>query len=87
MQKGRAEQSAFCFDGLIWNRARFGWIDGAYPHLIVDYKTTAMTFDAWEKSELWGGKYINPHYRHVYDTITGEKSRFIFLVQRTDFPS
>lgn len=87
MQKGRAEQSAFCFDGLIWNRARFDWIDETYPHLIVDYKTTAMTFDAWEKSELWGGKYIqNPHYRHVYDTITGEKSRFIFLVQRTVAP-
>lgn len=87
LEKGKAEQSGFAFDGDIWNRARFDWLDEAFPDLIVDYKTTALTFDRWEKSELWESKYLqNPHYRHTYDTITGRKSRFVYLVQRTKAP-
>lgn len=84
---GNPEQAAFAKDGDIWLRAKLDWIDQNYPDLIVDYKTTGLSFKQWEKNELWGGKYIqNPHYRRTYDLITGRKSTFIFLVQRTKAP-
>lgn len=87
LQNGKAEQCGFAHDGEIWNRARFDWIDEAFPDLIVDYKTTGLSFDQWEKNELWGGKYMqSPHYRNVYDQITGKQSKFIWLVQRTKAP-
>lgn len=88
MMKGKGEQSGFAFDGKIWNRARFDWLDDNYPDLVVDYKTTGISFDNWEKNQLWGGgKYMqNPHYRKVFDLCTGQKSRFIFVVQRTVAP-
>lgn len=86
-QKGRPEQAAFAKDGDIWLRAKLDWLDSNYPDLIVDYKTTGLSFKQWEKNELWGGKYIqNPHYRRTYDLITGKKSTFIFVVQRTKAP-
>lgn len=87
MMKGRGEVSAFAYDGEIWNRARFDWLDDNYPDIIVDYKTTALTFKKWI-TEFWReGKYIqSPHYRKVFDIITGRKSKFIFVVQRTVTP-
>lgn len=88
MMKGKGEQSGFAFDGTIWNRARFDWLDENYPDVVVDYKTTGIDFDSWERSQLWGeGKWIqNPHYRKVYDLITERKSKFIFVVQQTKEP-
>lgn len=88
-KKGRGEVSGFCKDEIlnIWLRARFDWLPEDYEDLIVDYKTTGLDFDQWEKNELWKGKYIqNPHYRKVYDTITGKKSKFIWVVQQTKAP-
>lgn len=87
MQEGKGEQSGFAFDGLIWNRARFDWLDSKYPDLIVDYKTTGVSFENWDKNQLWGGRYMqDPHYRRVFDLISGEKSRFVFVVQQTFAP-
>jgi len=89
MMKGKPEQSGFALDedGL-WNRARFDWLDENYPDIIADYKTTGHDFGRWEKNELWSeGKFIqNPHYRHVYDLITGKKSKFVWVVQKTKSP-
>lgn len=87
MMKGRGEVSAFAFDGEIWNRARFDWLDDNYPDIIVDYKTTALTFKKWIADFWREGKYIqSPHYRRVFDIITGRQSKFIFVVQRTAAP-
>lgn len=87
MMKGRGEVSAFAYDGEIWNRARFDWLDDNYPDIIVDYKTTALTFKRWIADFWREGKYIqSPHYRKVFDIITGRKSKFIFVVQRTVAP-
>lgn len=87
MMKGRGEVSAFAYDGEIWNRARFDWLDDNYPDIIVDYKTTALTFKKWIADFWREGKYIqSPHYRKVFDIITGRKSKFIFVVQRTIEP-
>ncbi len=87
LQVGRPEQCGFAKVGNIWQRAKFDWIDETIPDLIVDYKTTGLSFDQWEKNQLWDGKYLqNPHYRRTYDAITGKKSKFIFVVQRTKAP-
>lgn len=88
MLRGKGEQSAFAFDGEIWNRARFDWLDEIFPDVIVDYKTTGIAFNNWEKNQLWGeGTWMqNLHYRKVYDIITGRKSKFIFVVQQTTEP-
>ena len=86
-QGGDAEQSGFAFDGKIWNRARFDWLPTKYPDLIVDYKTTGIDFNRWEKNELWGGKYMQSiHYRHVYKTIIGRDAKFVWLVQQVKEP-
>ena len=93
--KGKPEQSAFAFDGEIWNRIRIDWLLENYvnphglaiEHVIVDYKTTALPFDRWEKNELWNGKYVqNVHYKRTLDLITGTKCRFIYVVQQTVEP-
>lgn len=90
LQKGMPEQSGFAFDDLIWNRARFDWIDETHENLIVDYKTTGLDFHSWEKRELWSGKYFQDvHYRRVLDLINGKdkpKARFIYVVQQTSEP-
>ena len=95
LQKGRGEVAGFAFDDGIWKRAKFDFIDDykqpEHPEvdILVDYKTTGLTFDKWEKGELWGdgGKYIqNPHYRSVYEAITNRKCKFIWVVQRTVEP-
>ncbi len=92
LRKFKPEQSAFSYDEKmkLWSRARFDALEESAP-IIVDYKTTALPFDRWEKGELWGGgKYMqNPHYRHVLDTINGQnapKSEFIWVVQCTVEP-
>ncbi len=87
MMKGRGEVSAFAYDGEIWNRARFDWLDENYPDIIVDYKTTAHKFEKWI-AEFWrDDKHLqSPHYRKVFDIITGRKAKFIFVVQRTVAP-
>ena len=88
MMKGRGEQSGFAFDGQIWNRARFDWLDENYPDIIVDYKTTGISFNKWEQNQLWSeGKYIqSPHYRKTYKLITGREAQFIFVVQQVKAP-
>ncbi len=88
MLKGRGEQSAFYFDGTIWNRARFDWEDEKYQDIIVDYKTTGLSFDAWERNELWGsGQFLqNIHYRKVKQGITGVPQKLVFVVQQTFEP-
>jgi hypothetical protein len=87
MRKGRPEQSGFAFDGQIWNRARFDWLDESIPDLIVDYKTTGLDFDGWER-ELWKEKYLQcPHYERTLNLINGrDTARFIYVVQRTVEP-
>lgn len=96
--EGLAEQSMFYFDGDIWNRARTDWLVSNYnapngefiENLIVDYKTTGLSFDSWEKNELWREKYLqDPHYRKVANgLLTNGKNdcRFIFVVQQTKEP-
>jgi len=92
MQKGMAEQSGFAFDGTIWNRARFDWLDhtSKYENLIVDYKTTGIDFANWEKNELWKTKfYQEHHYKRVLDMIRHPDSapaRFIYVVQQVKEP-
>lgn len=92
LQKGRAEQSGFAFDGEIWNRARFDWLDDQpqYENLIVDYKTTGIDFGNWEKNELWKTKfYQEHHYKRVLNMIRNPESapaRFIYLVQQVTEP-
>jgi hypothetical protein len=90
MQKGMPEQSAFAFDGTIWNRSRMDWLDGEYENLIVDYKTTGLDFAQWEKNNLWDMYYLqDPHYRRVLDLINGKDAkpaRFIFVVQQVKKP-
>lgn len=92
LQKGRAEQSGFAFDGQIWNRARFDWLEDLpqYENVIVDYKTTGIDFDQWEKNELWKTKfYQEHHYKRVLDMIRNPDSapaRFIYLVQQVSEP-
>lgn len=92
MQKGAAEQSGFAFDGEIWNRGRFDWLEGLpqYENLIVDYKTTGIEFDNWEKNELWKTKfYQEHHYKRLLNMIRNPDSahaRFIYLVQQVSAP-
>lgn len=90
MQKGSAEQSAFAFDGTIWNRARFDWLEGSHENVIVDYKTTGVDFDQWENNMLWKEKfYQEAHYKRVLDMIRDPASspaRFIFVVQQVADP-
>jgi len=87
MMKGRGEVSAFAYDGEIWNRARFDWLDDNYPDIIVDYKTTALSFEKWIADFWRTEKYVQrPHYRKVFDIITGRTSKFVFVVQRTVAP-
>jgi hypothetical protein len=92
LQKGAGEQSGFAFDGEIWNRARFDWLEGLpqYENLIVDYKTTAIDFASWEKNELWKTKfYQEHHYKRVLDLIRNPDSapaHFIYLVQQVEEP-
>ncbi len=92
MQKGRAEQSGFSFDGTIWNRGRFDWLDDQpqYENLIVDYKTTGLDFDNWEKNELWKTKfYQEHHYKRLLNMIRNPDSapaRFIYVVQQVNAP-
>jgi hypothetical protein len=90
MIKGAGEQSAFAFDGKIWNRSRIDWLDETHENLIVDYKTTGLDFKQWDKNELWGGLYIQEyHYKRVLDLINGKDkrpARFIFVVQQIKAP-
>lgn len=92
LQKGRAEQSGFAFDGEIWNRGRFDWLDDQpqYENLIVDYKTTGIDFANWERNELWKTKFYQAHhYRRLLDMIRNPDSapaRFIYLVQQVSAP-
>lgn len=92
LQNGAAEQSGFAFDGEIWNRARFDWLDHQpqYENLIVDYKTTGIDFDQWEKNELWKTKfYQEHHYKRVLDMIRNPDTapaRFIYVVQQVTEP-
>lgn len=92
MQKGRAEQSGFAFDGEIWNRGRFDWLEDLpqYENLVVDYKTTGIEFDNWEKNELWKTKfYQEHHYKRLLNMIRNPDSapaRFIYLVQQVSEP-
>jgi hypothetical protein len=92
MQKGRAEQSGFAFDGTIWNRGRFDWLDDMpqYENLIVDYKTTGIDFGNWEKNELWKTKfYQEHHYKRLLNMIRAPESApasFIYLVQQVTAP-
>lgn len=85
---GVAEQSGFAFDGEIWNRARFDWLDKTYENLPVDYKTTALPFKKWIQYELWD-KYIYQalHYSRVLNLINGTNDdRFLFVVQQSVEP-
>lgn len=90
MTKGKAEQSAFVLDGNVWLRARFDWLEETYPDVVVDYKTTGLSFDSWEKNQLWGSdgaKYIQKcHYKRVYQLLMGRPCKFIFVVQQTFAP-
>lgn len=90
MMKGKGERSAFVKHGPIWLRARFDWEDDNYPDLIVDYKTTGLSFDSWEKNQLWGtdgAAYLQEaHYRLVKSTLTGKPCTFVFVVQQTFAP-
>lgn len=92
LQKGAAEQSGFAFDGEIWNRARFDWLDHSpqYENVIVDYKTTGIDFSNWEKNELWKTKfYQEHHYKRVLNMIRNPDSapaRFIYVVQQVAEP-
>lgn len=90
MMKGKGEQSAFVKDGPIWLRARIDWLDENYQDLIVDYKTTGLSFDSWEKNQLWGSDgamYMQEaHYRHVGKILFGAPKTFVFVVQQTFEP-
>lgn len=90
MMKGKGEQSAFVKKGSIWLRARFDWLDENYPNVIVDYKTTALSFDSWEKNQLWGADgalYMQEaHYKDVGETLFSRPMTFVFVVQQTFAP-
>ena len=88
MISGKAEQSAFFFDGDLWNRARFDWLDDAYPDTPFDYKTTGLTFEQWQRQELWGGGYMQAaHYQKVFAGVFSKPSGpFTFIVQQTFEP-
>lgn len=93
MLKGFPEQAGFAFDGDIWNRIRIDWNDQTHENLIVDYKTTGISFEQWEKNELWKEKFYQDfHYRRVADIIRNGTQpdsrpfRFIFVVQQTSAP-
>lgn len=91
MRIGKSELSLFAHDGDIWNRARVDWWEESkgFEDVIVDYKTTGLGFDQWEKQQLWGdnAKYLQDlHYRRVRQLLTSAPSRFIFVVQRTKEP-
>ena len=89
MSTGQGEQSGFYFDQEIgiWKRARFDWLDEKYSDIIWDYKTTSLELDQWINNDLWKEKYIQaPHYKSVYNGITGQKNKFGFIVQRSVDP-
>ncbi len=87
MMRGKGEQSAFVKQGDIWLRARMDWLDDNYPDLIVDYKTTALPFDAWERSQLWDGGFIQEaHYKNVGQILFQRPMTFVFVVQQTFAP-
>lgn len=89
LRNGKGELSGFANDGKLWNRIRIDWLEDTIPDLIVDYKTTALTFQQWERQELWGphAKYLQwAHYRKVYKDITGRDATFVFVVQKTTKP-
>ena len=90
MAKGKGEQSAFVKDGPIWLRARIDWMDDLYPDVLVDYKTTGISFDSWEKNQLWGPDGANymqeAHYKRVGEILFERPMTFIFVVQQTFEP-
>ena len=85
--KGKPEQSAFAFDGTIWNRARLDWQDESHENLIVDYKTTGVEFGRWERNDLWDEKFYQAvHYKRVLDLIRNPESApatFCFVLQQS----
>ena len=88
MVSGKAEQAIFAKDGDIWLRAMADWLDDKYPDVVVDYKTTAQTFDKWER-DLWAEDKImqNPHYLNTISLASGRQyKKFIWVVQRTVAP-
>ena len=84
---GKPEQSGFAFDGKIWNRARFDWLDGNHENLIVDYKTTGIPLAQWKRNDLWNEKFYQEiHYRRVLDAIRDKESApatFCFVLQQS----
>ena len=88
MMNGKAEQSGFALKNGIWKRARFDWLDHKYPDLIVDYKTTGVSFENWQKNQLWTeGKWMQSvHYRDVYASITGREPNLLYVVQQVKEP-
>ncbi len=91
MRIGKPELACFAYDGEIWNRALIDWKEesSGFEDLIVDYKTTGISFENWEKQCLWGpsAKYLqNKHYRRTLSILTGKEHRFIFVVQQVNAP-
>lgn len=82
-QSGTPEVSAFSFDGEIWNRARFDWLDNKFPDVIFDYKTTGLEFQNWERG-LWNDeRFVQAtHYKKVYREVTGRDARFVYVIQQ-----
>lgn len=91
MRQGKPELSVFSHDGQIWNRARLDWLEesSAFNGMIVDYKTTGLSFRQWENQVLWDqkAKYLQSlHYKKTMSLLTKKDHRFVFVVQRTVEP-
>lgn len=92
MMSGQGELSCFVKDPKtgIWLRARIDWDDKNYADWVFDYKTTGLTFDKWEKNQLWGDDgalYMQAaHYAYVKGLLTGRSCNFAFVVQQTSAP-
>lgn len=85
---GRPEQSMFCRDPEtgVWLRSRLDWMTDRA--LIVDLKTSksANPYSFARSAADFGYHVQDAFYRHVYQVVTGEWPRFVFVVIEKEPP-
>ena len=87
-ERGKPEQSLFHQDAAtgVWLRVRLDWMFDR--PVIADYKTSKSANPlSFAKSVADFGYYIqDAFYRRVYEAVTGEYPKFVFVVQEKDPP-
>jgi PDDEXK-like domain of unknown function (DUF3799) len=87
-ERGRAEQSLFQQDAEtgVWLRVRLDWMFDR--PIIADYKTSKSANPlSFAKSVADFGYFVqDAFYRRVYQAVTGEYPKFVFVVQEKEPP-